>query len=321
MRKALLVGLFLFLFPSFAWASGQNYDKLLPLAKKYIGVPYEFGGTSEKGFDCSGFTRHVMSGLGVSLPRTTADQYKEGTAVSKSDLRPGDLVFFETYKSGASHAGVYIGDGKFIHASSSNGITINRLSDSYYAERYIGARRVLSYPKKVGEFQDIGNDFWAKNEIAYLNKEEKLLGYEDSYFYPNELMTRAEVAGVLATHFGFDMNNRKQTFQDVTGDHWAVGAINALVKGKIISSDKYFYPNEPITREQLAQWFVNAWKWKRSTSVPFTDVKEGETNYEAIQTLVAVGVAKGFEDGTFRPKEPVTRAQFAVFLYRALQAK
>nr|WP_284693510.1 C40 family peptidase [Anoxybacillus kestanbolensis] len=313
--------LLFFLFPSFAYAS-DSYDRLVPLAKKYVGVPYQFGGSSEKGFDCSGFTRHVMSGVGVTLARTTAEQYKQGSAVKKEDLRVGDLVFFETYKKGPSHAGIYIGDNEFIHASSSKGIAVSSLDDSYYKKRYIGARRVLAYEQAAGQFEDIGNDFWANKEIEALGKKEIVLGYAKSYFKPNEVMTRAEAAGLLAAYFKLNMNDRKETFTDVPSNHWAVGAINALVKESIIDKNsKQFQPDEPITREQLAMWFAQAWNFKRGADVPFADVKETDAAYDAIEKLVVAGVANGYEDGTFRPKETVTRAQFAVFFYRAINAK
>ncbi|MBE2926252.1 S-layer homology domain-containing protein [Anoxybacillus flavithermus] len=321
MRRFVSALLLFFLFPSFAYAS-ESYDRLIPLAKKYVGVPYQFGGSSEKGFDCSGFTRHVMSRLGVTLARTTAEQYKQGSEVKKEDLRVGDLVFFETYKKGPSHAGVYIGDNQFIHASSSKGITVTSLDDSYYKKRYIGARRVLAYVQAAGQFQDVGNDFWASKEIEALGKKEMVLGYAKSYFKPNEVMTRAEAAGLLATYFKLNMNDRKETFTDIPSDHWAVGAINALVKERIVDKQMTaFQPDEPITREQLAMWFAEAWKLKRGADVPFTDVKETDAAYDAIEKLVASGIANGYEDGTFRPKETVTRAQFAVFFYRAMNAK
>ncbi|MBE2934227.1 hydrolase Nlp/P60 [Anoxybacillus flavithermus] len=321
MRRFVSALLLFFLFPSFAYAS-ESYDRLIPLAKKYVGVPYQFGGSSEKGFDCSGFTRHVMSRLGVTLARTTAEQYKQGSAVKKEDLRVGDLVFFETYKKGPSHAGIYIGDNEFIHASSSKGIAVSSLDDSYYKKRYIGARRVLAYVQAAGQFQDVGNDFWANKEIEALGKKEIVLGYAKSYFKPNEVMTRAEAAGLLATYFKLNMNDRKETFTDIPSDHWAVGAINALVKERIVDKQMTaFQPDEPITREQLAMWFAEAWKLKRGADVPFADVKETDAAYDAIEKLVASGIANGYEDGTFRPKETVTRAQFAVFFYRAMNAK
>lgn len=98
-----------------------NYDQIVPAAKQYIGVPYQWGGTTAKGFDCSGFIRHVYQSIGIDMPRTTADMYRMGKRVDKSDLRVGDLVFFNTSGKGASHAGIYIGNNQFIHSSSSKG--------------------------------------------------------------------------------------------------------------------------------------------------------------------------------------------------------
>lgn len=119
-------------------------SQIVANAKKYIGVPYLWGGTTPKGFDCSGYVQYVLRQSGISLPRTTTEQYKVGTYVSKSNLQPGDLVFLQnTYRKGISHVGIYIGDGKMIHASSSKGVTISNLSSSYYVEHYYGARRVV----------------------------------------------------------------------------------------------------------------------------------------------------------------------------------
>ena len=110
-------------------------------AMSLIGIRYSFGGSSRSGFDCSGYTQYVFRGSGVSLPRTSYAQFGVGSAVSKSQLHPGDLVFFTTYASGASHVGIYIGGGSFIHASNS-GVRTTSLNDSYYASHYVGARRV-----------------------------------------------------------------------------------------------------------------------------------------------------------------------------------
>lgn len=119
-------------------------DRVAQTAKTYIGVPYLWGGASPSGFDCSGFTQYVMKSNGISISRTTAIQYDEGIWVGKSSLQPGDLVFFSTYKPGPSHVGIYLGDNKFIHASSSMGVSITDLSNSYFAPRYIGAKRILT---------------------------------------------------------------------------------------------------------------------------------------------------------------------------------
>ena len=117
--------------------------RVIQFSMRYLGVPYVFGGTTADGFDCSGFTRHVYRTVGVALPRTADDQFEVGRAVSLSRLQPGDMVFFTTYASGASHSGIYIGDGNFISATTSRGVAIDRLNSSYWGPRYVGARRVL----------------------------------------------------------------------------------------------------------------------------------------------------------------------------------
>ncbi len=124
---------------------GSNYyvRRIVQSSLRYIGVPYVFGGTTPSGFDCSGFTRYVFANAGISLPRTADAQYTRGTPVSYSDLLPGDLVFFSTYTYGASHVGIYLGNGRFINASTSRGVAIDSLRSSYWSSCYIGARRVL----------------------------------------------------------------------------------------------------------------------------------------------------------------------------------
>ncbi len=122
-------------------------SKMDSVIDRTIGVTYKTGGTTTNGFDCSGFTRYVFLKLGMTLPRQSTSQYKMGTAVSKSQLRPGDLVFFNTLGKGVSHVGISVGSGKFAHASSSRGVIVSSLSESYYAKRYVGAKRVMSTSK------------------------------------------------------------------------------------------------------------------------------------------------------------------------------
>lgn len=124
---------------------GANYiaRRIISSSMDYIGVPYLFGGTTPSAFDCSGYVQYVFANAGISLPRTADVQYEVGTPVSTAELVAGDLVFFSTYTYGASHVGIYLGDGNFIHASSSRGVTIDSLSTAYYSSRYIGARRIV----------------------------------------------------------------------------------------------------------------------------------------------------------------------------------
>lgn len=122
-------------------SSSSDGVDLVSQALSLQGVPYVFGGSSRNGFDCSGFTQYVFNGSGISLPRTSYSQFGVGSSVSKNQLQPGDLVFFTTYSKGASHVGIYVGGGNFVHASD-NGVRTTSLSESYYANRYLGARRV-----------------------------------------------------------------------------------------------------------------------------------------------------------------------------------
>ena len=110
---------------------------------RFLGVPYSFGGTSGYGFDCSGYTQHVFAMMGVHLPRMADEQYYAGKSF-KGKPQAGDLVFFHTYASGVSHVGISLGDDRFVHASSSHGVTVSSLHDSYWGPRYLGAKRIVN---------------------------------------------------------------------------------------------------------------------------------------------------------------------------------
>ena len=118
-------------------------DQAVTIARRYISTPYVFGGTGPGGFDCSGFTQYVFRQMGISLTRMADGQYGQGMPVGEGLLRVGDLVFFSTYEAGPSHVGIFAGNGRFIHAGSSTGVTVSSLYDSYWGPRYIGARRVI----------------------------------------------------------------------------------------------------------------------------------------------------------------------------------
>lgn len=119
----------------------SDVDSLISRALSLQGIPYLWGGTSRKGFDCSGFVQYVFRASGISLPRTAAEQFKLGAPVDQDELRPGDLVFFQTYAPGATDVRIYIGGGRTVGASS-EGISIHSLSESYWSKHYFGARRI-----------------------------------------------------------------------------------------------------------------------------------------------------------------------------------
>jgi cell wall-associated NlpC family hydrolase len=124
-------------------SSHSIINRVLVAAKRFVGVPYVWGGADPDGFDCSGYIQYVFRLSGVNLPRTADIQFEAGRPVSYDQLRPGDVVFFSTYEPGPSHNGIYLGDGRFINASSSQGVAIASLSNSYWSSRYLGARRLV----------------------------------------------------------------------------------------------------------------------------------------------------------------------------------
>jgi cell wall-associated NlpC family hydrolase len=108
------------------------------MATAYLGAPYVWAGASPAGFDCSGLVSYVYGKVGVAIPHNAAQQFRYGTPVPRDRLRPGDLVFFNRLR----HNGIYLGDGRFIHATEPGGVKITRLDDDWFRTRWVGARRL-----------------------------------------------------------------------------------------------------------------------------------------------------------------------------------
>jgi cell wall-associated NlpC family hydrolase len=124
-------------------AHTSSHRGVIGLALACRGIPYRWAGTSRSGFDCSGFTRYVFRKKGIDLPHNAAEQFEEGKRVKRSNIKPGDLVFFHTCGRGVSHVGIYIGHGKFVHASSGGGeVRVDTLRSGYYHNRLVGVRSV-----------------------------------------------------------------------------------------------------------------------------------------------------------------------------------
>jgi cell wall-associated NlpC family hydrolase len=161
-----------FLFLAFGAAGGSCAHKQVPFSSAvleravatYMGTPYMPGGSSKKGMDCSGFVMAVYGHVGVNLPHGADEQYPLGSTVAPENLRYGDVVFFNTKPwsrmstcvapciffgvsvpmvYGVTHNGIYLGDGTFVHAREDRGVTVDRLDEAYWKDRYIGARRYL----------------------------------------------------------------------------------------------------------------------------------------------------------------------------------
>ena len=121
--------------------SQKSQKSLIKTAKKYLGIKYKYGGTTTRGLDCSAFVQKVFKKHGKNLPRTSRQQIKIGKTISKKKLKSGDLVFFGNKK--INHVGIFLGNGRFIHASSgAKKVTISKLNKKYYKQHYMGARRI-----------------------------------------------------------------------------------------------------------------------------------------------------------------------------------
>lgn len=226
---------------------------------------------------------------------------------------------------------MYLGNGKFISATSSKGVSIASINDPYYwGPRYIGAKRVLKEKPVVkilptlapGNYHDVSTNFWAYQEITDLGVQQIVNGYEQSLFYPNKTLTRAEAAAIIARVKELPSPSNKDAFPDVSANHWAIEPIYAAVEAGYFGGyeDHTFRPDEPLSREQVATLFNRVFNLEDKDSiVSFNDVNEADWSYNDIETFVAHEITVGFDDNTYRPKSGVSRAQFVVFLHRILK--
>lgn len=128
-----------------SWTAAETMSRLQAAADRWNGTPHQLGGTSTQGADCSGLVQSVYANeFGIQVPRTTEEQVRVGESVSRSQLQPGDLVFFRPeWKE--RHVGIYLSDGRFLHASASEGVTVSDLGRAYWQGRWWQARRVLAF--------------------------------------------------------------------------------------------------------------------------------------------------------------------------------
>lgn len=278
-------------------AEAATVTELTNTAKDYIGAPYRYGGTSiTTGIDCSAYTQLVFSKLGISLDRTSRAQYQQGIPVSKSDLQEGDLVFFNTSGSSISHVGIYLGNGKFISATTSSGVDIDKLDDPYYwGSRYVGAKRVANFS-------------------MYENAEVKDAAIDFSVY-----ASRGEVALQMAEALGLDTSDTNSTFSDVKPSSKYAGAAVALNKLGIFTGDENgkFNPSSPLTRGQLAKVLVRAFNLQQQGSAEkFSDVPNSHWAHDYVAILSSNKITSGKGDGTFGLGDKVQLKHLDVFLDR-----
>lgn len=279
-------------------ASAASADELTATAKQYLKAPYSYGGTSiQNGIDCSAYTQYIFSKFGVSLPRSSADQFNVGTGVAKSDLQPGDLVFFNTNGRSVSHVGIYIGNGNFISATTDGGVAIDQINDPYYwGSKFIGAKRVASFA----------------TEAVVAKAEVKSVSVDFSIY-----TSRGEVAILLAEALGLDTSDPNSPFVDIKPTDKYAGAANALYKKGIFIGDdnKKFNPGSPMTRGELSLVLVNAFGLTQNGKVvEFKDVPSTHWAYDTVSILASNEVTFGIGNELYGIDENVSKEHLALLM-------
>lgn len=305
-------------------------ESLIAYGKKFMGVPYVFGGTTPNGFDCSGFVQYIYKhAANISLPRTTGEQYKVGTAIEKSDLQVGDLVFYaNTYKKGISHVGIYAGSNQVLSATSSKGITFISMNDSYWGPKYAGAKRILMIQAPVPEpewFTDVPTSAVSYQAIKTLTDNLIINGYNDYTFRPGEQITRGQAAAILNRILGLEAQLPTK-FTDVSAENPFASSIAAIQEAGIINgfNDQTFRPYQEMTRNEMAVIVERAFRLQPSNiaaDVFYSDVGPEHWAYASIIAVASSDKLGFFQNTTFNGSQNATREAFTVAIYNAMNAK
>lgn len=169
----------------------------------------------------------------------------------------------------------------------------------------------------AASFKDVQEEHWAKDEIDFL-VDQNILDDHNKMFHPNKTITKAQAAIILANALDLKTNNKKLKFKDVSKKHYAYKDILAVVNAGIFPNEKSFKPNEPLTRKEVADILVKAYKLQDLGNIEFKDVPKSSKWYEAITRLAENGIISGESDGSFKPNKKVTRAEFAIYIARAM---
>lgn len=296
----LAVALMLVSAPPAAEASTVTGDQIVRSAKAQIGVPYYFGGNGPNSFDCSGFVRHALAQHGITnVPRSSIDQHRWTNSISRSQLQPGDLVFqswgSRNGSNGTDHVAIYLGNGRVIDASPSQGGVVERS----LTERVVtGYGRIPGVSHGGSTPTSTARSGWAGGT------------------------TRAEAARIMADTL--NLRNRSNPF-GVTTEGGAVGAIYhaGITAGY---SDGTFRPNTSITPNHLAAWLARGDMTRAEAARIVADVMGLKhrsnpfgvtTQGGAVGAVYHAGIALPYSDGTWRPHASVSRGQLDAWMRRA----
>ncbi|EZH66271.1 hypothetical protein DH09_10060 [Bacillaceae bacterium JMAK1] len=312
-------------------------DQVIEEGKKHLGTPYRYGGTSPSGFDCSGYLVYIFDrAIDQSLPRTAAAQASAGDSVSKSNLEPGDLVFFNTSGRGVSHSGLYIGGGDMIHSASSRGISIVSINDPHYwGSRYVGAQRVITEQEEVasetspaepeplpaGQYHDVRKDHFAYTEIRALGEQGVINGYSDYTYRPTQEISRGQAAALIARSLGLE-GDGNPGYSDVSSSHHQADVISAVEQTGFfddIVDGSEFKASQKITRGEIAAVFYQAFRLEGMQGGEIFNDIEGHEYYDEIMAFAGTGISTGRSSGDYEPERATNRAHFAIFLERAMK--
>ncbi|MGO4890248.1 S8 family serine peptidase [Anaerobacillus sp. MEB173] len=179
---------------------------------------------------------------------------------------------------------------------------------------------IVDDPILLHSFKDVTKTDWFAPHVDYLTKTNIIGGYEDGTFQPNNEVTRAEAITMIGRHLGINGARRATDYSDVSSSHFASGFIQSAQEQNLLAGykDGTFRPNRYVTRGELAVLFVRAFSLNKAATITFSDVSPTYYAHGAIQRLVGENITAGYPDGTFKPNQPVTRAEFSVLLTRAI---
>lgn len=315
-------------------ASAATGNEIVNIAKSLIGVRYQMGGTTPSGFDCSGYTSYVYKKAGLTLPRTSTQQYGTGKAVSKADLQAGDLVFFNNLGPGITHVGIYVGNGRFASAES-EGITTSSVNDPYYwGKYYVGAKRIINTATPAASttvamsdvYKDVPLAHPALQAILALSQEGVINGYKDATFRPENSITRGQTAAMVNRVLNLKAQN-PVNFTDVSTSNDFAADIAAMNEAGILQgySNGKFGVYETLTRAQLAVIVDRAFAMQQkadatiqaASAAAYQDVPDTHWASGAIHALKIVDQTKVFQTSTYKLSSEASRAEFSAAIFSA----